>query len=112
MLVTCLFLEDGSVTKLVLNIMAKVYRNDENAAVGRGTDYNCLHLFYCGRRLGRKAIPGSDGKCGPNNGPQCDSCKRFQKYGPQGVAFKAEMNKFRAQLKVCIEGARRFANLQ
>ena len=24
--------------------------------------------LYCGRRLGREAIPGSDGQCGPNNG--------------------------------------------
>jgi hypothetical protein len=31
--------------------------------------------LYCGRRLGRQAIPGSDGQCGPTNGPQCDDCK-------------------------------------
>ena len=24
--------------------------------------------------LGRHAIPGSDGRCGPNNGPQCSDC--------------------------------------
>jgi E3 ubiquitin-protein ligase MYCBP2 len=30
---------------------------------------------YCGRVLGRDAIPHSDGQCGPNNGPQCDDCK-------------------------------------
>jgi hypothetical protein len=30
--------------------------------------------FYCGRRLGVAAIPGSDGQCGPNNGPQCSDC--------------------------------------
>jgi hypothetical protein len=33
------------------------------------------HLLYCGRRLGRDAIPGSDGQCGPNNGPQCPDCR-------------------------------------
>ena len=31
--------------------------------------------LYCGRRLGQDAIPGSDGRCGPNNGPQCASCR-------------------------------------
>ena len=32
-------------------------------------------LGYCGRKLGRAAIPGSDGQCGPNNGPHCADCK-------------------------------------
>jgi hypothetical protein len=31
-------------------------------------------VIYCGRRLGREQIPGSDGVCGPNNGPQCADC--------------------------------------
>ena len=30
---------------------------------------------YCGRQLGVDAIPGSDGRCGPTNGPQCADCK-------------------------------------
>ena len=30
--------------------------------------------LYCGRNLGPRAIPGSDGRCGPNNGPQCQDC--------------------------------------
>ena len=30
--------------------------------------------YYCGRRLGVEAIPGSDGQCGPNDGPQCTDC--------------------------------------
>jgi DNA-binding beta-propeller fold protein YncE len=34
-------------------------------------------LLYCGRNLGRALIPGSDGRCGPNNGPQCSDCKGF-----------------------------------
>ncbi len=33
---------------------------------GTGTGANTL---YCGRNLGMNAIPGSDGRCGPNNGP-------------------------------------------
>jgi len=48
--------------------------NDEGAALVRGI----LRRYYCGRNLGRHAIPGSDGRCGPNNGPQCESCQRFQ----------------------------------
>ena len=32
-------------------------------------------LWYCGRLLGCAVIPGSDGRCGPNNGPQCPDCK-------------------------------------
>jgi len=51
--------------------------NDEGAklqtGIGRYSSY-----YYCSRRLGRAAIPGSDGWCGPTNGPQCASCKRFQ----------------------------------
>lgn len=35
-------------------------------------DHNVL---YCGRKLGVDKIPGSDGQCGPNNGPQCQACK-------------------------------------
>lgn len=31
-------------------------------------------LLYCGRFLGTKAIPWSDGRCGPTNGPQCVDC--------------------------------------
>ena len=41
-------------------------------ALGTGLGKNNL---YCGRRLGVAAIPGSDGRCGPNNGPQCKDCK-------------------------------------
>ena len=31
---------------------------------------------YCGRRLGVDNIPGSDGRCGPDDGPQCSDCQR------------------------------------
>jgi hypothetical protein len=31
---------------------------------------NTANQWYCARRLGEAAIPGSDGQCGPNNGPQ------------------------------------------
>merc|ERR1719491_2491933 len=53
-------------------------KNDEGADVCRGLDEKCNHLFYCSRYLGKTAIPESDGRCGPSNGPQCSSCQRFQ----------------------------------
>ena len=60
--------------------------NDEGAPVKLGTskfganDTNDgSSRFYCGRHLGKAAVPGSDGQCGPNNGGQCSSCIRFQR---------------------------------
>ena len=58
--------------------------NDEGAPVSLGTakfakdGFDGTGKFYCGRRLGSGAIPGSDGQCGPDGGPQCASCRRFQ----------------------------------
>jgi hypothetical protein len=34
--------------------------------------------YYCARIIGVERLPGSDGQCGPNNGPQCDECKAYQ----------------------------------
>ena len=31
---------------------------------------------------GKKRIPGSDGRCGPTNGPQCEACKAYQVLHP------------------------------
>ena len=31
--------------------------------------------YYCSRRLGEALIPGSDGKCGSDSGPQCPDCR-------------------------------------
>jgi hypothetical protein len=31
-------------------------------------------IIYCGRKLGRDLIPGSNGVCGPSSGPQCPDC--------------------------------------
>eukprot|EP00403_Amphidinium_massartii_P003350 CAMPEP_0178382990 /NCGR_PEP_ID=MMETSP0689_2-20121128/6774_1 /TAXON_ID=160604 /ORGANISM="Amphidinium massartii, Strain CS-259" /LENGTH=318 /DNA_ID=CAMNT_0020003203 /DNA_START=89 /DNA_END=1045 /DNA_ORIENTATION=- len=51
--------------------------NDEGVRVALGQG-PCSHRYYCGRELGKEELPGSDGRCGPNNGPQCPSCHRFQ----------------------------------
>lgn len=48
--------------------------NRSNCSMTRGTD----NVYYCGRRLGTQVIPGSDGQCGPNNGPQCPDCSGFR----------------------------------
>lgn len=55
--------------------------NDEGAPVALGTAEGYKYHWYCGRDLGRDAIPGSDGRCGPLDGPQCQSCKKFQNGG-------------------------------
>jgi hypothetical protein len=31
-------------------------------------------VIYCGRKLGKDQIPGSNGVCGPSDGPQCADC--------------------------------------
>jgi hypothetical protein len=49
--------------------------NDAGAPVKPGRDADSWHTFYCGSR---GDIHGSDGYCGPDNGPQCASCKRLQ----------------------------------
>ena len=46
-------------------------------------------ILYCGRNLGKAAIPGSDGVCGPHDGPQCNSCKRYLIPAPPGTKVYA-----------------------
>ena len=41
--------------------------------------YDGSRTFYCGRKLGDRVIPGSDGQCGPTSGPQCPDCRDAQK---------------------------------
>ena len=59
--------------------------NKANVPVSLGTGSGKSN-YYCGRFLGREAIPRSDGRCGPNNGPQCDDRKGFTKSLPPKVA--------------------------
>ena len=68
--------DDGDTNDNVeLKRMEHEKKNDEgfSVAVGKGS---CSKRYYCGRKLGRAAIPGSDGQCGPDDGPPCKSCKR------------------------------------
>jgi len=78
--------EEGLQTAQMLeDPMMPGLQNDEGFAVFRGR-WERAH-FYCGRKLGRARIPGSDGRCGPNFGPQCGSCQRFQ-----GIQDAADVN--------------------
>ena len=43
----------------------------------KGTTGAGLGRYYCGRQLGVEAIPGSDGRCGPYDGPQCQGCQAY-----------------------------------
>jgi hypothetical protein len=52
--------------------------NSNGQPVRLGTDRSFTHLYYCGQRVGVGRLPGSDGTCGPNNGPQCSACETFQ----------------------------------
>lgn len=60
----------------ILEAKFPLLRNDEGALMHFGDEW--AQFMYCGRRLGKEAIPGSDGQCGPSNGPHCDSCNRLQ----------------------------------
>jgi hypothetical protein len=51
--------------------------NDEGDVVAFGTSTGFQVTFYCGKHKGMRAIPGSNGHCGPNNGPACQSCSRL-----------------------------------
>jgi len=56
-------------------------KNAAGATVAWGRSLSCKTVLYCGRRLGKSAIPGSDGYCGPSDGPQCADCKTLQHSG-------------------------------
>jgi hypothetical protein len=49
---------------------------------------SCHGKFYCGRRLGSEAIPGSDGRCGVSNGPQCQACAATDLLNGDGVKMR------------------------
>jgi hypothetical protein len=52
-----------------------VHQCNRAGAVMKSGQGACAGTLYCGRVLGKAAIPGSDGRCGPTNGPQCPDCK-------------------------------------
>ena len=53
-------------------------RNLAGDPMSWGKDWEYRHALYCGKRVGRSALaPGSNGRCGPNNGPRCANCRPF-----------------------------------
>ena len=65
--------------------------NDMGNIVALGTSGAGVNLYYCAKEFGRVAIPGSDGFCGPDDGPQCNSCARFTKRVPENIAEIARL---------------------
>lgn len=65
------------------------YVNSNGHPVRLGTDRSFTHLYYCAQRIGVGRLPGSDGTCGPNNGPQCPSCEMFQEQVSSKAAEQA-----------------------
>jgi hypothetical protein len=53
--------------------------NDEGVPVFLSTLAGHTHIWYCGRDLGMAALPGSDGHCGPYDGPNCWACQHVGK---------------------------------
>eukprot|EP00042_Codosiga_hollandica_P036415 m.278341 g.278341 ORF g.278341 m.278341 type:complete len:363 (+) comp54885_c0_seq3:118-1206(+) len=69
-------------------------------ALGSGSGAS---LFYCARMLGKLLIPGSDGRCGPNNGPQCPDCRGLRQDNhpppPQESAHSSQTSLLQAQVE-------------
>jgi hypothetical protein len=51
----------------------KMNRANVPMKLGGGSGKDTL---YCGRYVGN--LPGSDGRCGPTNGPNCPDCKDYK----------------------------------
>ena len=60
-------------------VHARAFPNTFRHSAGESARCGCMGMgSVCGRFLGMEEIPGSDGRCGPNNGPECSSCRRFR----------------------------------
>ena len=88
----------------------EAHKNREGDVVFRGQG-ECANRYYCGIRKGKSKIPGSDGKCGPTNGPQCETCWAFQDLHPIENEF-AHLAMHEAELfRVANGPERRLANV-
>ncbi len=56
-----------------LLVVKRLSYSAAGAGAGAGRGPSSRHF---GRALGEAAIPGSDGQCGPDGGPQCAGCRR------------------------------------
>lgn len=71
--------------------------NRANAPMKPGSGESA-HLYYCGRQMAAGVMPdGSDGMCGPNNGPQCPDCKGLCREPSQELKSKMKI------IKLCLK---------
>ena len=54
----------------------ETYKNKLGKPCKRSNKAGYENTFYCGKHLGKDKLPGSDGYCGPYDGPNCDACKK------------------------------------
>ena len=78
------------------------WHNRAGRPVSCGRDDDCKSKVYCGVR---KAIPGTNGQCGPSNGPQCSDCKAFIIPSTAGAAGPAVVPPVMPPAMVNDEGA-------
>jgi len=83
-------------------------RNREGDAVFRGQG-RCATRFYCGIKKGTQKIPGSDGRCGPTNGPQCEACRVYQEQHPLENEFGHLMRNPADLVRMAFEAEKRRA---
>lgn len=67
-----------TMTTASVNSSTELPRNLAGDPMSWGKDRAYRHSLYCGKNVGRSALaPGSNGRCGPSNGPRCANCKPF-----------------------------------
>ena len=64
---------------IFLGVCIQVNRAGVPVRLGTGMGAN---NYYCGRVLGVKLIPLSDGQCGAYDGPQCMDCRGLTRASP------------------------------
>lgn len=60
------------------------------------------NLVRCGKWFGKDILQGSDGFCGPDNGPACQECKEKQQAVPDKWKVRIEITAGLSQTDVCI----------
>jgi len=58
-------------------------RNRDGYPAFRGNNVDNLTKLFCNRFFGANSMPGGDGYCGPNNGPQCEACSELTVVAPK-----------------------------
>jgi hypothetical protein len=80
--------------------MYTLIANDMGGEVALGTSgavVKNVKKYYCGQHVGMGELPGSDGYCGPDDGPQCYSCVLFTDSVPENLAEIAALRAAKTQ---------------